>query len=367
MDYYEVLQVAKNADGDEIKKAYRKLALVYHPDKNPGDAAAEEKFKQINEAYQVLSDDQKRSIYDRYGKKGLEGGGAGGGGFGGFSFDDVETIFDSFFGQGGSSKKRRTDSYAADVAVELELEFNEAIFGCKKEVNFSYKKPCEECSGSGAKEGRFKTCDECGGSGQVYMRQGFMTFSQTCHRCKGQGKIVEEKCPKCKGKGHDEVKESVTVDIPEGVDSGNRIRISGKGNIGVAGDRGDLYVVLSVKSDEKFIRDGDDIYLDVPVFFTQILLGETISVPTPREPHELKLYPGIKDKQHFVVKGKGIANVRTKRPGNFVAQVSIIYPTKLTDEQRELVEKLHHTFGYDNQPHHNEFSSIFERVKSWFS
>lgn len=363
-DYYEVLEVSRTATIDEIKKAYRRLAMKYHPDRNQGDKNAEEKFKQINEAYQVLSDPDKRARYDRYGKVGLDDLGGGFGGFGGF--DDLSSIFESFFG-GGSSTRRQSTKYNLDVAVQIDLKFEEAIFGTKKEFIYSFKKPCRACDGTGAKGGKLSTCSRCRGEGQIYLRQGFMTFSQTCPSCGGLGQIIVEKCGECRGQGYVEEKETITVDIPEGVDSGNKIRLAGKGNIGLRGERGDLYVIIRVLEDELFVRDGDHIFVEVPVFFTQPLLGETIKVPTPRGEIELKLEPGAKDRERYVFRGKGVKNVRTGRVGDFIVQIAIKFPTHINDEQRELLMKLHESFGYDAKPHESHFAGIWEKIKGWFS
>jgi molecular chaperone DnaJ len=364
LDYYEVLQISKTADNETIKKSYRKLAMEFHPDRNPGNKDAEEKFKLINEAYQVLSDEQKRSIYDRYGKKGLDGGASG---FGGFDFGDLGSIFDNFFG-GGNGKKQSDDKYNLDVGVEITISFLEAVFGCKKDVEFAYKNPCGTCRGTGAKDGKRQTCPDCGGQGQVYMRQGFMTFSQTCPRCKGEGAITQEKCPECKGKGYEDIKEKITVDIPAGVDNGNRIRVNSKGNIGAKGARGDLYVILHVQEDAKFVRDGDDVYIEAPIFFTQTLLSENVTIPSLRDQVELKLSPNVTDKQHFIFKNEGIDNLRTKRRGSFVVQVKLIYPKSLTNEQAELVAKLQASFGHEvKKQHDHELKDVWTRVKDWFS
>jgi molecular chaperone DnaJ len=365
LDYYEVLQITKTADGETIKKSFRKLAMEYHPDRNPGNNEAEEKFKLINEAYQVLSDEQKRAVYDRYGKKGLEG---GGGGAGGFDFGDLGSIFDNFFGGNGGTKKKNDDRYNLDVGVEVNLSFLEAVFGTKKDVEYAYKKPCSVCSGTGAKDGKRQTCSDCGGQGQVYMRQGFMTFSQTCPKCKGEGAVTQEKCPECKGKGNEDIKETISVDIPAGVDNGNRIRVSGKGNIGIKGNRGDLYVIIHVKDDEKFVRDGDDVYIEAPIFFTQTLLSESVKIPSLRGEVELKLNPKVTDKQHFTFKNEGVENVRTKRLGNFMVQIKLIYPKTLNDEQSALVEKLQASFGHEvKKQHDHELKDVWTRVKDWFS
>ncbi|MDR1007830.1 MAG: molecular chaperone DnaJ [Campylobacteraceae bacterium] len=369
-EYYEILEITKHAGVDEIKKAYRKLALKYHPDRNQGDKEAEEKFKQINEAYQVLSDTNKREIYDRYGKAGLDRQG-----FSHFSeqnyediMGDLGSIFESVFGNGfgfGSSKRRKSsEKYPSDLESEITLEFNEAIFGCKKEVHFTYKSPCEECLGSGS-EDKIKTeCPECYGKGQVLYRQGFMTFSQTCQKCHGAGQIVKNPCKICKGKGWKEIKESVVVDIPEGIDNNNRIRVAKKGNIMQNGNRGDLYIFVSVKNDELFIRDAQHIYIDMPIFFTQAILGETITIPTLRGKKELKLPIGAHDKQQFVFKNEGVKDLRTKQVGNFIVQISIKYPKTLNNEQKNMLKKLQDSFDIENTTHDE---SVFDKIKSWLN
>ncbi|BCD60093.1 MULTISPECIES: molecular chaperone DnaJ [unclassified Nitratiruptor] len=368
IDYYELLEVDRNASFEEIKKAYRKLALKYHPDRNPDNKEAEEKFKLINEAYQVLSDEEKRALYDQYGKAGLENQG-----FNGFhqkSFDDIMDFFESVFGEtfgGGFGNRRRSEEkYPLDLSIEMEISFQEALFGTQKEVQYSFKVPCSECKGTGAKDGRLTTCPECHGRGQIYYRQGFMTFSQTCPKCHGQGEIAQEKCTTCSGKGYRIEKEKITIDIPEGIDSGNRIRVQNRGNVSASGMRGDLYITIFVQEDDHFVRYNDDIYMEVPIFFTQAALGETITIPTPRGERELHLHVGTKDKEQFVFKGEGFKNVHTGQKGNLIAQVRIIYPTSLNDEQKELLHKLQESFGVESKPHEEKFSSIFEKVKNWF-
>jgi len=225
---------------------------------------------------------------------------------------------------------------------------------------------CKYCKGTGAKNGVVIECPQCHGRGQIYFRQGFMTFSQTCEVCHGSGQIIKNKCKNCNGLGYEEVEEKVTVEIPEGIDDGNQIRVTGKGNINEYGDRGDLYVRVSVKEDEHFIRHNDDVYLEVPVFFTQAALGENIKIPTLRGKTELKLPIGAKDKQQFVFRGEGIKNVHTKKEGNLIAQISIIYPKKLNDEQKELLKQLQDSFGYENSLHENKFEGVFEKIKKWF-
>jgi molecular chaperone DnaJ len=369
LSYYEILEVSQDADKSTIKKAYRKMAMKYHPDKNPGDSEAEENFKHVNEAYQVLSDDEKRNIYDRYGKEGLEGHGAGGG-FGGGGFEDISSIFEEMFGGFGGGrgqrKKRKTYNYNLDTEVRLDLEFNEAIFGCEKDIDYKYKKACSTCKGTGAKDGKMSVCSSCNGQGQIHMRQGFMTFAQTCPTCAGSGESVSEKCSSCNGLGYEEIEDSYTITIPEGINTDNRMRLSGKGNIAPDGTRGDLYVNIQVKDDENFVRHDDDIYIEMPVFFTQIALGATIEVPGIRGEIELEVPKGTKDKEQFRFRGKGVKNVNGRGFGDFIVQIKIQYPTSLNSEQEELLEKLQESFGIESQPHEDIFSNMFDKVKKWF-
>ena len=370
LSYYEILEVSQNADKTTIKKAYRKLAKKWHPDRNPGDAEAERNFKYCNEAYQILSDEQQRSVYDRYGKEGLQNGGGGRsqGGFGG-GFDDLGSMFEEMFGGGGGGRSRSRgpqEKYPLDMAVEIRLNFKEAVFGCDKEIDFKYKDSCGTCKGTGAKDGKVKSCNQCGGKGQVYVRQGFMTFSQTCPACHGEGTMPGEKCGECNGKGFNETKETVTVKVPAGVDTENRLRVSGKGNIGRGGSRGDLYVTFIVEEDKTFIRNGNDVYVEVPVFFTQAVMGETIKIPSLTGDLELKLDIGTRDKQHFTFRGEGIEDVHGHGKGNLIAQVNITYPKKLSDDQYDLLDKLQESFGVESKPHESLFESAFDRVKGWF-
>ena len=370
LDYYEVLEVTRDCSGAELKKSYRKLAMKYHPDRNPDDKKAEDNFKVVNEAYQILSDQEKRSIYDRYGKDGLEGQGRAHGGFGGSNMDDVMDMFNSMFGGGGGfgRQERRDPSqkYALDFEIEIQLEFHEAVFGCEKKIDITYKTPCTDCKGTGAKEGKLSTCDYCGGQGQVLMRQGPMQFAQTCPRCEGQGQSATESCGSCSAKGYNEEEDTVTINIPAGVDSGNRLRAQGYGNESKNGQRGDLYLTFIVEEDENFIRNGNDIYIEVPVFFTQAILGETISIPTLDGELELELKKSTKDKEQFIFDGEGVVDVHSGRKGRLVAQIQMILPKKINDEQKELLEKLQESYGVESRPHKSTFDSAFGRVKSWF-
>ena len=371
--YYEILKVEKDADKSTIKKAYRKMAMKYHPDKNPNDKKAEENFKAINEAYQVLSDDKKRAIYDRYGKQGIENMGQGYNGFSsGFSssFDDLGSIFEEMFNSGFAShsqRERKTYNYNLDTEILINLEFNEAVFGCKKTINFKYKTACKSCKGNGAKDGKLSICKTCNGQGQIHTRQGFMTFAQTCPHCRGTGQGVNIKCSKCKGTGYDEISEKIEIEIPEGINDGNRIRISSKGNIAPNGTRGDLYIQVQIKKDKHFIREDDDIYIEMPIFFTQIALGTTIKIPGLRGELELKIPVGTQDKKHFVFKNAGVKNVNGYGYGDFIVQIKIEYPKTLTQEQKELLEKLQDSFGIQSSPYQDIFLRMFDKVKKWFA
>lgn len=371
IDYYELLEISRDADKGMIKKAYRTMAMKYHPDKNPGDSEAEERFKAINEAYQVLSDEKKKTLYDRYGKEGLEGHGQGRGGFSG-GFDDLSSIFEEMFGQSGFSgfgqgRQKKRYNYNLDIGVELKIEFNEAVFGCKKEVSYEYKTACDPCNGTGAQDGKLSTCKTCAGQGQVHTRQGFMTFAQTCPTCQGTGESKTNNCKKCSGKGFETKKDKFNVDIPEGVNNGNRIRVSNRGNIAPDGSRGDLYLQINVKEDPHYIRHDDDIYIEVPLFFTQVALGDTITIPGLRGELSLEIPIGTKDKEQFKFKGEGVKSVQGYGKGDLIVQIKIKYPKKINEKQKELLEKLQESFGIESKPHESNFENMFDKVKSWFS
>jgi len=366
VDYYEILEISKNSDNETIKKAFRKLALKYHPDRNQGDKEAEEKFKMINEAYQVLSDEQKRAAYDRYGKAGLEGG------FGGFSgFDDIDLgdIFGSFFGggfsQGKSRKRKSVDKYALDFEIPIKIKFNEAVFGIEKELECRIKKPCKVCNSTGSKDGKTHACPHCGGKGRIAQQRGFMSFVQDCPYCGGTGEKISEPCENCHGNGYEEELQNIKINIPAGVDNGMRMRVSGKGNISANGNRGDLYISIDVEPDEHFVRNGNDVYIEIPVFFTQAILGEKITIPTLKGTTELKLPVGAKDKQQFIFENEGIKSVNSKKFGRLVAQISVQTPNKLSDEQNELLVKLQSSFGIQTGKVNTD-ESVFDKVVSWF-
>ena len=373
MDYYEALEVSRTCNDSELKKSYRKLAMKYHPDRNPNNKEAEEKFKYLSEAYEVLKDPKKRAIYDQYGKAGLQGQGRGG--FSGHqNMDDIMDMFNSMFGSsggfggfgGGGQRRQPNQKYNLDFEIDLKLKFNEAIFGCEKKIDIRYKVPCDDCDGTGAEGGKLETCSYCNGQGQVVMKQGFMSFAQTCPQCHGEGQSVSSKCSSCSGRGFHEEPDSITINIPAGVDSGNRLRAQGYGNRARNGQRGDLYLTFDVEQDEHFIRDGSNIYIEVPVFFTQAVLGESITIPSLDGELKLDLKVGTKDKEQFVFKNEGVPDVHTGQKGQLIAQVSVRYPNKLSDEQKGMLKKLQESFGIESKPHTSTFEKAFSKVKGWF-
>jgi molecular chaperone DnaJ len=359
MDYYEILEVSRTATKEEIKKAYRRLAMKYHPDRNPGDKEAEEKFKLINEAYQVLSDDEKRAIYDRYGKEGLEGRGYSPNNF---SFEDIFDMFSDFFG-GGYSQQSYSMPYDMDKAYEVTLEFEEAVYGISKEIEIEYYALCPKCKGTGAEE--TITCPSCKGRGSIVVGNGFMRISQTCPQCEGRGYIPKKLCQECKGRGYIVKKEKIHVDIPAGVDTGMRMRIPGKGNEYPNG-RGDLYLIFKVKPSKIFKRKGNNLIVEVPVFFTSAILGDKIKIPTLKGEREIEITPNTKDRTKLIFRGEGIPDPNTGRKGDLIAIINIIYPKKLSSEQRELLEKLHESFTGEIKEHKSLLEEAIEKVKGWF-
>ena len=356
-NYYEILGVSKTASAEEIKKAYRKLAKKYHPDKNQGDKESENMFKAINEAYEVLKDPQKRAIYDRYGKSGLENGGRSG-----FStsFDfDFADIFESMFGEGSFGKKKEN----LDLIIEIKLSFKEAIFGVTKKHTYKYKKPCESCKGTGSADGKFEKCSYCQGRGEIYRGNSFMRFAQTCPRCEGEGSIIKKKCKVCQGKKQVKVSDEVEIKIPAGINKDHRLRIQERGHIDSNGNRGDLYITFNIEEDKFFKRHGNDIYLELPLFFTQAILGETIQVPALKGSLELKLKPGTRDKQQYVFRGEGVSDIQGYGKGDLIVQIKLIYPEKLTNEQKELLMKLQESFGIESKQH----ETLLDKIKNWFN
>jgi len=375
-DYYELLGVTREATPEEIKKAYRKLAVKYHPDKNPGDASAEDQFKEIGEAYEVLSDEEKRAAYDRYGHAAFTQGGAGARG-GGFHdpfdvFRDVfgreGGIFEQFFGGGGGGAAR-TDSQGrmrgSDLRYDLQISLEEAAFGVEKEITLRKLETCESCSGRGAEEGSsVVSCPTCNGRGQVITASGFFQVSQTCPRCRGAGRVVEKPCRTCDGDGRAEKNSKIRLKIPGGVETGSRLRSTGNGEAGLrGGPNGDLYVVIHIQEHAIFQREGDDLYCEVPISFTTAALGGEVHVPTLEGKASLKIPAGTQNGKVFRLRGKGITSYETKQPGDLLARVLVEVPTKLNGEQRKKLEEFAELCGEENSPIHKSF---FERAKDFF-
>lgn len=367
-DYYEVLGLDKGASEDDIKKSYRKLAKKYHPDMNPGDKEAEQKFKEINEAYAVLSDSDKRSRYDAYGHAGVDpnmgGGGAGGFDFGGFGgFGD---IFESFFGGGGGGGARRNAAVRGDdIACRVAISFEEAAFGCKKEISYNRIIKCPECDGTGAEKGTSpETCPHCNGAGQVRVQQnaGFAMFqtTRTCDHCHGTGKIIKKPCKNCNGKAYIRVSKKVEVSIPAGIDDGERIGLQGLGNDGRnGGPAGDLVIVVSVRPHAILERNGYNIYCDVPITFAEAALGAEIDIPTLEGDVKYKIPEGTQTGTSFTMRGKGIQMLRSSRKGDLVFRAIVETPKNLNEDQKELLRSFAASCGKSN---HTKKQSFFKKI-----
>ncbi len=340
--YYDILGASRDATEEDIKKNYRKLAMKYHPDRNPGDKEAEEKFKQAAEAYEVLSDRKKREVYDRYGHDGLNSSG-----FQGFSgFDDIFSsfgdVFEDIFGFGASRSRHRTTGRAgADLRYDLNLPFMEAAFGTEKDLDISKSAQCPECHGSGAESGsEVRTCPYCGGRGQVLQSSGFFSVRSTCPECHGYGKIIVRRCSHCQGTGRTLVDKTVHVKIPAGVETGSRLRLRGEGEEGeFGGPNGDLYVFLTVEPHEIFERIGDDVYCRIPITFVEAALGAKIEVPTLTGTEKLKIPKGTQNATRFRLKGKGIPHLRGFGSGDQIIETTVSVPTHLNRKQEELLRK----------------------------
>ena len=376
-DYYEVLGVEKNAGADEIKKAYRKKAMQYHPDRNPGDKTAEEKFKEVGEAYEVLSDDDKRARYDQFGFQGVDpnfgAGGAGGygGGYGGFGdFGDLGDIFGSFFG-GGASRRSTYNSprQGENVGVRLDLTFEEAAFGCEKEVSAQRIENCGSCGGSGSADGVIETCAQCRGSGQVRTTQSFMGMqmqsTSVCPMCNGRGKMVKNPCNTCRGKGKVRRTQRIKVKVPAGVDEGQSVRVRGEGCVGSnGGPNGDLMAEIYIKRHPIFTRNNMDVLCEVPISFTQAALGAEIEIPTLDGKVKYEIPEGTQTGKMFVLSGKGIPAVNNpKRRGNHLFTVVVETPTRLTKEQKELLRKLDDSLDKAGTP---KIKKFFDNLKDFF-
>jgi molecular chaperone DnaJ len=361
-DYYEVLGVQRSAGGEEIKKAYRKIALKCHPDRNPGDKAAEERFKEASEAYQVLCDPERRAQYDRFGHAAFEQAG----GFGGFDFaaggfeDIFGDIFGDFFGgRRGRSRGRRGE----DLRYDLELDFEEAVFGAEKTLRVPRLATCEDCSGSGSKNGTPReTCTTCKGSGQLRYQQGLFSIAKTCGQCQGQGSVLRDPCAGCRGAGMVHRQHTLSVRIPPGVDTGSRLKLRGEGEVGGSGGpAGDLYVLIQVAEHPIFVREGNDVVCEVPMSFAQIALGSEIEVPTLNGPAKVKVPAGTQSGHAFRLKGKGIPDLGGYGRGDQIVRVAVETPRKLTPRQRELLEEFARLSGEEVHPLSKSF---FDKVRS---
>lgn len=381
-DYYELLGVTKTVTADELKKAYRKKAVQYHPDKNPGNKEAEEMFKKISHAYEVLSDADKRAAYDRYGPAAFEGaaasaGARGPGGMGGGFHDPFDIfrevfgqqggggggIFEEMFGGGGGSRDGSRDG--ADLRYDLEITLEDAARGVEKEIAFRKNVSCERCDGSGAEPGsRRVTCPTCRGAGQIRRSGGIITFTQTCPTCAGAGTKVEKPCTACRGEGRVPKNTKLTVRIPPGVDTGSRLRSAGNGEAGSAGGQaGDLYIVLTVKEHELFERQGEDLFCEVPIKFTLATLGGAVEVPTLFGKATLKVPPGTQSGTTFRLRGKGMPNLRGGHQGDQLARIHVEVPQSLTPDQRRLLEEFAKVSGDAAEP---TSKSFFEKAKKFF-
>lgn len=362
-DYYEVLGVERGASADEIKKAYRKVALQYHPDRNQGDREAEEKFKEASEAYRVLSDPERRGQYDRFGHAAFEQG--GGFDFTSAGFEDIfGDIFGDFFG-GGRGRSRSRPSRGDDLRYDLEIDFEEAIFGVEKTIRVPRLASCDACGGEGTRDGTAReTCLACGGAGQMRYQQGLFSIAKTCPECQGAGTVIRNPCPECRGAGAVRRQQSLSVKIPAGVDHGSRLKLRGEGEAGRrGGPPGDLYVIIHVRDHAFFRREGNDVVCEVPIGMTQAALGAEIDIPTPHGVVKMKIPAGTQSGKVFRLKGKGAPDVRGYGTGDMLACVVVEIPRKLTKRQKELLEEFAELSGEDVHPQSKGF---LDMVKSMF-
>lgn len=365
-DYYEILGVSRNASEEEIKKAYRRAAMKHHPDRNASNTGSEEQFKQIKEAYEVLADGRKRAAYDQFGHAAFEAGGGAHGGFGGaggMNFGDIfgDMFGDIFGGRGGGPQR------GSDLQYSLEISLEDAVRGKTAEINIPTLVACSDCGGSGAKKGSSPvTCSDCGGHGQVRMQHGFFTVQQTCPTCYGKGKVIRDPCLACHGRGRKKQSKKLSVKIPQGVDSGDRIRLSGEGEAGESGAMsGDLYILIQVKQHELFERDGKNLYCDVPISFITAALGGELEVPALQGRVKLKIPAETQSGKVFRVKGMGVPSVRGGDQGDLMCKVQVETPVNLTAKQKELLTQFDKTMSASNK-HNPKSSSWFNKVKQFF-
>ena len=363
-DYYRILEVSRDASESEIKSAFRKLALKYHPDRNADDRNAEEKFKEVNEAYSVLSDPEKKRMYDLYGTS-YGSSSSEGFGFSNFGGGGFEDIFSDFFGDIFGRTSRSRAARGADLRYNLEISFEEAVFGAEKSIEFNRKVSCSDCSGTGAKDGdALETCSTCGGRGQVAYQQGFFSVSRTCARCKGGGKVINDYCRTCRGSGFVKKDGKVKVKIPAGIDQGNRLKLIGEGEPGkFEGPHGDLYVVVSIGTHPLFERVGNNILCEVPLSFPQAALGTEIEVPTLDRKENLKIPPGTQSGTEFLLRKKGVPVLNGFGRGDFIVRVLIEVPKRMSKREKELLQEYEEVSGGVTGP---QGKSFFEKMREIF-
>jgi molecular chaperone DnaJ len=373
IDFYELLEVSRDASDQELKTAYRKLAMQHHPDRNPNNPESEERFKACSEAYQVLSDPEKRAAYDRYGHAAFNGGAGGGSPFGGgFTGNpqDLGDIFGDLFGEmfnmGGSGRKASRVQRGRDLRYDMTLEFEEAAFGVEKEITIRRMEMCGDCKGTGAARGKAPvTCTQCGGRGQQRFQQGFFSVARTCSMCGGTGTLIVDPCTTCKGDTRVQREHSILVKVPAGVEQDTRIRYQGEGEAGkFAGPAGDLYVVLNVKAHKFFERDGDDLHCVMPISFPQAALGTELEIQTLEGPATIKVPEGTQSGRAFKLRGKGVPHLNSSGKGDLIVEIRVQTPSKLNKQQRELLRQLSETVVVENTPHSR---GLFEKVKDIFS
>ena len=368
-DYYEVLGINKSASADQIKSAYRKLAVKYHPDKNKGDKASEEKFKEASEAYHVLSNAERKQNYDNFGHAAFENGGGGRGGFGNFDFSSsFSDIFEDFFGEGfgGGRRSRRSNNRGSDLRYDLSITLEEAYTGKKQDIKFSTSEKCTTCKGSGSKPGTSaSSCSMCGGHGQVRSSQGFFTVQQTCPQCSGSGEQITNPCLECSGQGKRQASKRLSVTIPKGVDDGTRIRLSGKGEAGTKGaGSGDLYLFINVYSHDLFKRSDENLFFECPISIADAALGTSIEIPTiDGGKAKIKIPAGTQSGKQFRLKGKGMPYMRGSGNGDLYIQVNTEVPISLNREQKELLEKFREI---ENEKSNPSIKKFFQKAKSFW-
>jgi len=365
-DYYEVLGVQRDVSEAELKKAYRKLAMKYHPDRNPDDEGVQEHFKEAQEAYEVLRDPQKRSAYDRFGHAATGPGARGPAGFGGDVGDVFGDIFGDIFGQ-RSGRGARQQQRGSDLRFAMELDLEEAVTGINREIRIPTLGECKKCDGSGAEDGERSSCTTCGGIGQVRMQQGIFSVQQTCPACKGMGQVIKNPCMTCHGQGRVRETKTLSVKVPAGVDTGDRIRLAGEGEAGMAGAQaGDLYVEVRVRPHRLFERDGDDLYCEVPIHFTTAAIGGELEIPTLNGQVKLKIPEETQTGRMFRLKGKGVKSVRSHRQGDLMCKVVIETPVRLSKEQKSLLKQFQDSYATSKTDHNPKSSSWLGGVKEFF-